>query len=73
MDIFNDKVTMGFLLALIVQTGSALLWAGAAAERLNTLEKELIVSRHVSERLARVEVEIDAVRHQLNRIEAVIK
>ena len=31
------KLTAGFLLALAVQTGGALVWAGAAAERISTL------------------------------------
>lgn len=63
------KLTAGFLLALAVQTGGALLWAGAAAERISALEVRADIARPVGERLARVEANLDAIEAQLNRIE----
>jgi hypothetical protein len=54
---------------LAVQTGGALLWAGAAAERIEVLEERVAVARPVAERLARVETELEAMRTQLDRIE----
>ncbi len=63
------KITFGVLLALLVQTGSALIWAGAAAERISGLEYQVAQSRPVAERLARVEAELDSMRAQLSRIE----
>ena len=65
----EKKLTAGFLLAIAVQTGGALVWAGAAAERISTLEHRAELSRPVAERLARVETELGAVKDQLDRIE----
>lgn len=63
------KIGATFLLALAVQTGGALLWAGAAAERIEVLEERVAMARPVYERLARVETELEAMRAQLDRIE----
>ena len=65
----EKKLTAGFLLAIAVQTGGALVWAGAAAERISALEHRAELSRPIAERLARVETELKAVRDQLDRIE----
>lgn len=63
------KIGAAFLLALAVQTGGALLWAGAAAERIEVLERRVERAAPVAERLARVEAELEAMRAQLDRIE----
>lgn len=62
------KRTLGFLLAVSVQTGAGLLWAGAAAQRITTLEQRAEIARPVAERLARVEVKLGAIEAQLDRI-----
>lgn len=64
------KLTAGFILALAIQTGGALIWAGAAAERLEALEKRADLARPVGERLARLEAKLDAIDAQLDRIES---
>ncbi len=66
---FERKLTAAFVLALALQTGGALIWAGAAAQRISVLEEQAQVARPVAERLARVEAELEAVRAQLDRIE----
>ncbi len=66
---FEKKVTLGFVMAVLVQTGGALVWAGAAAERITVLERNVEAGRPVGERLARVEAELGAVRAQLDRME----
>ncbi|MEM9938113.1 MAG: hypothetical protein AAF768_04645 [Pseudomonadota bacterium] len=63
------KVTAAFVLALAIQSGGALIWAGAAAQRIEVLEAQAEEARPVYERLARVEAELEAVRAQLDRIE----
>jgi len=63
------KLTAAFVLALAVQTGGALMWAGAAAQRIEVLEDRVEAARPVAERLARVETKLEAVRAQLDRIE----
>jgi HAMP domain-containing protein len=63
------KLTAGFLLAIAIQTGGALVWAGAAAQRISALEHRVELSRPIGERLARVEAELGAMKAQLDRIE----
>ncbi len=67
------KLTAAFLLALAVQTGGALIWAGAAAQRISILEQRVEQARPVAERLARVEAELEAMRAQLDRIETKVE
>ncbi len=66
---FDRRLTMGVILAVAVQSAGVLLWAGAAAERVATLEERMDAAAPVAERLARVEAELGAVRLQLDRIE----
>ena len=63
------KVTFGLVFAIAVQIAGTLVWAGAAAERLEALERTAVETRPVGERLVRVEAELEAVRAQLTRIE----
>lgn len=69
----EKKISVAFLLALVVQTSGALVWAGSAAERIAVLEERIEYARPVSERLARVEAELEAVRAQLDRIESKVE
>jgi type VI protein secretion system component VasK len=66
---FDRRLTIGVVVAVLVQTAGVLLWAGAAAERVATLEERMREQRPVAERLARVETELGAMRAQLDRIE----
>lgn len=65
----QKRVSAAVLIALAVETAGGLLWAGATIERIDTLERQIAESRPVSERLARVEAQLEAMRSQLNRIE----
>ncbi|WP_370234144.1 MULTISPECIES: hypothetical protein [Henriciella] len=64
------KITAALVFAIAVQTGGALVWAGAAAQRISTLEDRVDLAQPIAERLARVEAELGAVRDQLDRIES---
>ncbi len=66
---FEQRITLGFLLAILIQTGGALVWAGAAAERISQLEDTVSERRTVVERLARLEVGQERMEQQLDRIE----
>ena len=66
---FDKRIALGVIFALFVQTAGALMWAGAAAQRLEIVEQEVAAQKGVSERLARVETELAAMRKQLDRIE----
>ena len=65
----DRKVTIAFIAAVLAQTGGALVWAGAAAERISSLEDTVRERRSVVERLARLEEGIDRMESQLDRIE----
>lgn len=65
----DRKITAALVFAFALETIGALLWAGAAAERLKALEAEMTRTRPVTERLARVEGELVAIRASLERIE----
>ena len=66
----DRQISLGLLLALIVQTAGALLWAGRTAERIDQLELRLEAQAGVVERLARLEEQASASRTVLARIEA---
>ena len=66
----DRQVTPAVLLALMIQTGAALLWAGGAAERIAAIERRMDRQSGVNERLARLEAQADANRASLLRIEA---
>tara|TARA_R110002096_G_scaffold76151_1_gene180254 strand:+ start:312 stop:560 length:249 start_codon:yes stop_codon:yes gene_type:complete len=63
------SVTLGVVVALALQTGGALIWAGAAGERLDRLEREMAPVAATSERLARLEEQMEQARESLARIE----
>jgi len=65
----DKRIALGLVFALFLQTAGALLWTGAAAQRLEMVEQEIADRKGVKERLARVETELIAVRQQLDRIE----
>ena len=66
----DRQVTPAVILALMIQTGAALLWAGGAAERIAAVERRMDRQSGVNERLARLEAQADANRLSLERIEA---
>ena len=54
---------------MLIQAATALLWAGAAGERLDELERRAEVTAVVTERTARLEEQVYHVRASLDRIE----
>lgn len=65
----DRKITLGVIIALALQTGGALIWAGAASERLDQLEARAEAGAGASERLARLEEHAAHTRAALDRIE----
>lgn len=66
----DRNVSLAVVMALVVQTAGALLWAGAAAERITQLERSAADVGLANERLARLEAQAGAMHAQLDRIEA---
>ena len=58
--------------ALVAQAAAALLWAGAAAERLSHLEKKLSVTEQLLIRTARLEEQNTHIQATLIRMEGKI-
>ena len=65
----DRTITFGLVLAVLVQTAGALLWAGAAEARLSQLETQAAADLPVAERLARLEEQMIGARQSLTRIE----
>ena len=63
------KVPLALVATLVAQTGAALMWAGAAEQRLGDVERRIEGQTGAPERLARVEEQTLAMRAQLQRIE----
>lgn len=65
----DKKITVGVILALIVESAGVFAWAGATGERLREVEVGVAAQSQMAERLARVEVKLDLAGAQLTRIE----
>ncbi len=65
----DRSITLGVILTLTLQTAGALMWTGAANERLDQLETRADASAPVAERLARLEAHAAYSRAALERIE----
>lgn len=65
----DRHVPVALVVTILFQTGAALLWSGAAAERLSALETRSARTDEVVERTARLEEQSNAMRASLTRIE----
>ena len=65
----DRTITLSLVVAVLVQTAGALLWAGAAEARLSQLETQAAADLPVAERLARLEEQMIGARQSLTRIE----
>lgn len=66
------RLSVAVSAALLLQTALALLWTGAAAERLTQLERRADSSAAILERTARLEEQMTGARAQLTRIESML-
>ena len=65
----DRQITAGVLLAVVLQTGGVLIWAGREATRIEVIEQRLDRQSNVSERLTRLEEQVFAARATLERME----
>tara|TARA_R110000868_G_scaffold40543_5_gene139812 strand:- start:1981 stop:2241 length:261 start_codon:yes stop_codon:yes gene_type:complete len=65
----DRHVPVALVLTIILQTGAALMWSGAAAERLTALEVRSARTDEIVERTARLEEQSKAMQAALVRIE----
>ena len=66
----DRQVSLAVIVAVVLQAGGALLWAGQAAARIDQLEARVQAQGPLAERLARLEEQAVAARAALDRIEA---
>jgi uncharacterized coiled-coil protein SlyX len=66
---FDGKVTLALVLAVVLEAIAGLMWVGAAAQRLDTLETRVASQATLVERMARIEAQMTGVRTSLDRIE----
>jgi type VI protein secretion system component VasK len=62
-------ISLALLVAVVLETVGALLWAGRTVQRVEQVEAALRVQAPVAERLARLEEQSSANRATLERIE----
>ena len=65
----DTRMTLALLVTICIQAVAGLLWIGAAAQRLTVLEASVTAQQPISERMARIEVQMTGVRATLDRIE----
>lgn len=65
----DRQISIGVIVAVVLQAGGALLWAGQAAARIDQLEDRVEAQGPLAERLARLEEQASAARAALERIE----
>lgn len=66
----DRRVPIALILAIVIQTAGALVWAGSAAERLSFLERGAAQTGAIGERTARLEEQTRHLQATLDRIEA---
>ena len=66
---FDRQIPVALVVTFILQTGAALMWSGAAAERLTALELRSGRTDEMVERTARLEEQSKAMQASLMRIE----
>lgn len=65
----DKKITLALILALAVESAGVFAWAGAAGERLKDVELRVATLVGLTERIARLEAQLDLASVQLTRIE----
>lgn len=65
----DKKLPAALVAAFLLQTAGALFWAGSAAERIATLERNGAADQQALARVAVLESQITTIRASLDRIE----
>ncbi|MEM0984645.1 MAG: hypothetical protein AAGJ32_00215 [Pseudomonadota bacterium] len=68
--VYDRRVGAAVIGAVAVQFVAVFMWIGAAAERLDALEKTRLELTNDHVRLAKLETQLELIHRQLDRIEA---
>ena len=66
----DRKFPAALVAAFLLQTAGALFWAGSAAERIATLERDHAADRAAIEQVAVVAEQVRAIKESVDRIES---
>ncbi len=66
---WDRSITLSLIVTILLQTGGALLWVGAAEARIRTLEQHEQYGTSVDVRFARLEEQMQMAQQSLVRIE----
>lgn len=69
----DRRVPISLILAIAIQTGSILWWAASVSARLDNLEQKTAVVGPQSDRLTRVEVQLEVVKEGVNEIKRLLQ
>ncbi len=67
--LLDKRFPAALVAAFLLQLAGALFWAGAASERISTLEQTVASERAAIERVAVLEEQVGEIKRTLDRIE----
>lgn len=69
----DRKVPIAIIVTIVIQTGTIVWWAASTSERLSYLERRETQTAPQADRLTRVEVQMEAIREGIARIERLMQ
>lgn len=69
----DKRIPVAFLVAILIQTGTAFWWAATISERINNLEKRAEMVAPQGDRLTRVEVNLETLKEGVNEIKRLLQ
>jgi len=65
----DRQVTLAVIVTIAVQAGGGLMWAGRASAKIDELQRRVERQGEITERLTRLEEQMNATRVTLERLE----
>ena len=69
----DRRVPLALIVTIVMQTAGLVWWASSISERVNSLERTREATAPQSDRLTRVEVNLENVKQGVERIERLIR
>lgn len=68
----DKRIPIAIILAILAQTGAGFWWAATTSERVSTLEKRVDASAPQSDRLTRLEVNVEVLKDGVSEIKRLL-
>lgn len=68
----DKRVPIALLLAILIQTGGGFWWAATTSERINNLEKRADATAPNTDRLTRLEVNVEVLKDGVSEIKRIL-